>query len=979
MGALVVFLDRAGRLVEFNPACQQLTGYTEAEAKGRQIWDFLLLPEEREAVFGVFHNLSVGDFPRQHENHWVDKAGVPHLIAWSNTALLDEHGEVAIVVGTGMDITERRRAEQRRLTQERFLTILADITRMSMQIPDIEAMLQAVADRITAIIDADACYITFWDPETEQSIPIAASASLRQTFRAMGRRPVAESVTAATLKHGGTLLVEDIPTSGHVSAELAARFGARSGIALPLMAGTQPLGVFFLTFRHPHRFTEEEVTRCEQATQQVALVIAKARLLDSEQAARKRAETLQRITEALSSSIRLDDVLDTIMSELQRVLPYDSASVQEIQGTHSVIIACRGFTNPDQIMGMCFDLASQETPNRTVMLSKQPLIIGDAPAAFEGFSSFPHAPASIRSWLGVPLIIGGQAIGMITLDKQEANYYTREHRDLALAFAAQAAIAIQNARLFVETQRRAQQQEALNTIIAAAATAPDLPSLTATAMERILATTGLQQGGIWAAGHYHRIGIPQELLNAVRTVRAEVASKAPVTVAVENWRAPDVPGVVRWMSEPALAAGIQSSFFTPIMAAGQPIGGLVLCAAAPRPWPQEEVLLLQSVAQQIGTAAQRLHLAEEVMRQAQQLQQVLDTVTDGMLLLDATLHIVLANPASVDYLKVLCPDQAHGILEHVGGIPIASFLEPQARSTWREILVEQPEWRMFQANARPVQTIPDQTNAGWVVAITEITQERRRQAQVQAQERLAALGRMAAGIAHDFNNILQGIIGFADIVATQPGLDEAARSRVERISQEGRRGADLVRQILDFSRQSPPHFQPVAMETLLSYYADIWRGTMPPKVHLTLEIGNAPCLVQADASQLGHVLTNLAVNAIEAMPDGGTLAVRLWTFQLAAHEPSPVATMPAGRWAAVSMSDTGCGIAPSDLPRIFEPFFSTKRTGRSAGLGLARAYGIVQQHSGFVVLASQVNVGTTATVYLPSVMPPPGPDNRDLP
>ncbi len=701
MGALVVFLDRRGRIVEFNHACEQLTGYVKTEVKGQVLWDFLLLPEEQGPVQAVFESLRAGDFPNQFENHWVTKAGAARLITWSNTVLLDADGQVEIIVGTGIDISERKRTEEalrrrdaileavafaaeeflkttdwersiqdvlarlavavnathayliqiagdqtatpqttvrsvwtapdstpvdiselnaehfvslepwrdllmqgqsihgsvkdfpafrqtplwpsfktvaivpvflegeiwgvmgfghsdlehdwqvpevdalraaastfgaalqrwqnveQRQAQERFLTTLADITQMSMEIPDIEAMLQALADRITDIIDADDCYITLWDAENRQSIPVAASAGLRQAFQATGRKPAEELVTGATLKLGRTLVVEDIGSSNYVSAAVAEQFSARSGIALPLMAGTEPLGAFFLTFRSPHRFSPEEIARCEQATQQVALAIAKARLLHSEQAARRRAETLQRITEALSSSIHLHDVLDTMMTELQRVLPYDSASIQEIQGNHAVIIACRGFPNHYQIMGMRFDLSSEGTPNRQVILSRQPLILADAPAAFEDFTSFPHAPAGIRSWLGVPLIIGGEVLGMISLDKQIPNYYTQEHKDLALAFAAQAAIAIQNARLFAETQRRAAQQEALNTIIAAAATALDLPSLVATTMDRILTATGLQQGGIWAAGHYHRVDIPDELMEAIRQNRSEWRPKLP--------------------------------------------------------------------------------------------------------------------------------------------------------------------------------------------------------------------------------------------------------------------------------------------------------------------------------------------------------------------------------------------------------------------------------------------------------------------
>ena len=136
---------------------------------------------------------------------------------------------------------------------------------------------------------------------------------------------------------------------------------------------------------------------------------------------------------------------------------------------------------------------------------------------------------------------------MISLDKQIPDYYTQEHKELALAFAAQAAIAIQNARLFAETQRRAAQQEALNTIIAAAATALDLPGLVATSMDRILTATGLQQGGIWAAGHHHRVSIPRRADGCDSPEKGGMEAETPITLAVEDWNGSDVPELVNWM------------------------------------------------------------------------------------------------------------------------------------------------------------------------------------------------------------------------------------------------------------------------------------------------------------------------------------------------------------------------------------------------------------------------------------------------
>ena len=250
--------------------------------------------------------------------------------------------------------------------------------------------------------------------------------------------------------------------------------------------------------------------------------------------------------------------------------------------------------------------------------------------------------------------------------------------------------------------------------------------------------------------------------------------------------------------------------------------------------------------------------------------------------------------------------------------------------------------------------MPGQVNAGWVMSITEVTQERRRQEQVQAQERLAALGRMAAGIAHDFNNILQGIIGFADIVAKQPELNKATQRRVEESAKRATEAPTSCAKSWISAASRRPTFSPSPWSRSYPISRIYGEACCRRTVDLAVEIDDVPCLVEADASQLGHVFTNLVVNGIEAMPEGGTLTVRLRRSSCSPANRPPLRKCLPVDWVAISISDTGCGIAANDLPRVFEPFFTTKRTGRSAGLGLARAYGIIQQHGGFVSLDSQV-------------------------
>lgn len=176
----------------------------------------------------------------------------------------------------------------------------------------------------------------------------------------------------------------------------------------------------------------------------------------AEEALSKRTDqiaTLNRVMQSLSSTLDIAKVLDTILSEIQQVIPYDSASVWLCKDSSMEIIAVHGFPDPQALIGITFSLTSEETPNSTVVRSRVPLIIGDAYSTYSAFRSGVHAKYQIRGWMGVPMIIGDRVIGMLAFDKKVPNFYTEEQSQFALAFAAQAAIAIENARLYTDAQK----------------------------------------------------------------------------------------------------------------------------------------------------------------------------------------------------------------------------------------------------------------------------------------------------------------------------------------------------------------------------------------------------------------------------------------------------------------------------------------------------------------------------------------------
>jgi PAS domain S-box-containing protein len=248
---------------------------------------------------------------------------------------------------------------------------------------------------------------------------------------------------------------------------------------------------------------------------------------------------------------------------------------------------------------------------------------------------------------------------------------------------------------------------------------------------------------------------------------------------------------------------------------------------------------------------------------------------------------------------------------------------------------------------------------------TDLTEQREIEEQLRHQEQLAALGRLAGGIAHDFNNMLATIILYAQLTLNHKDLSPDLSSGVEAIMSESKRASDLIDQILDFSRRSVLTMERLDLTAFVQSVTQVLRRTIPENINLTLDLHCGSCTIEADETRIQQMLMNLAVNARDAMPEGGTLRIGLQSYALRPDEPAPVPDMPAGSWACLVVADTGTGMTDKVQAHMFEPFFTTKARGHGTGLGLAQVYGIVKQHNGFVDVASTPNQGTTFRIYLP--------------
>jgi signal transduction histidine kinase/ActR/RegA family two-component response regulator len=277
----------------------------------------------------------------------------------------------------------------------------------------------------------------------------------------------------AMLKQGHRLKVDEVGIVGYVTGigqpRIALDVGAdaahfknpflpetRSELALPLKVGERVIGALDVQSQHAAAFDQDDVAVLQTMADQLAVAIESARLYQAERARYREAEALRRAALALTSLMPLEQVFERILAELHYVVPYDSASVQLLKGDQLEIIGGRGFSNLSELLGVCIP-ARGDNPNRLVLESREPVIVGDARAHYLSFSQEPHAATDIHSWLGVPLLIGDRIIGMLALDKHQPDFYTETHARAVRAYAVQAAVAIENARLYkgLQDQMRA--------------------------------------------------------------------------------------------------------------------------------------------------------------------------------------------------------------------------------------------------------------------------------------------------------------------------------------------------------------------------------------------------------------------------------------------------------------------------------------------------------------------------------------------
>lgn len=336
-------------------------------------------------------------------------------------------------------------------TQLRQINLLNSITRVSLEAFDFHIMLAVMADRLRELFYADGCYIALWDEEQQMILPGTGSHIAEELNLHLSVNGSEPSLVEMVLNANSPLAIGNLTSSAQINPRQVSMISSKAMLGLPLTASQQRLGAVLMFYDRVRQFSTAELRLAEQATGQVALAIGRARSLEDSQRRAEEAENLRQATASLAAALDLHQVLDTILDHLEKVIPYDRASVYLLEEETLHTVAASGFAVEQQVLGHNFP--SSNALAQQIKILGHPLILEDA-ALEPRFSGWIET-GFVHGWMGVPLIIHGNLIGFLTLGSQLAGAFGREQAHLAQAFANQAAAAIANARLFSEVQRLA--------------------------------------------------------------------------------------------------------------------------------------------------------------------------------------------------------------------------------------------------------------------------------------------------------------------------------------------------------------------------------------------------------------------------------------------------------------------------------------------------------------------------------------------
>jgi PAS domain S-box-containing protein len=450
----------------------------------------------------------------------------------------------------------------------------------------------------------------------------------------------------------------------------------------------------------------------------------------------------------------------------------------------------------------------------------------------------------------------------------------------------------------------------------------------------------------------------------------------PMLVSAERYRQLVESGEVELRGTPA-----RSWLGVPLRTPAEKIGVLaVRDYDRDNAYTQRDVEFLTSVGGQIALAIERKRAEEALRANEARLRVLIEQLPAVLWTVDKNLHFTSAMGAGLARL---------GLRQNqLVGMTLSEYFEtsdrtfPPIAAHHRAIAGEPVTFHLgwkggsYACHVEPLRDSAEKMQGAICMAL-DVTDRKQLEEQFRQAQKMEAVGRLAGGIAHDFNNLLMVIQGYADLLADRLPAGDSLRRNAEQIQTAAQRASSLTRQLLAFSRKQIMEPKVLNIQTVVGDMEKILRRLIGEDIELETSYALDLGLVKADRSQIEQVIMNLAVNARDAMPDGGRLTIETSNVELDASRAHPPVVLAPGKYVMIAVTDNGSGMDAETQAHIFEPFFTTKEQGKGTGLGLATVYGVVKQSGGYVWVYSEPGHGTTFKIYLPKIEEEMTTESRD--
>jgi PAS domain S-box-containing protein len=655
---------------------------------------------------------------------------------------------------------------------------------------------------------------------------------------------------------------------------------------------------------------------------------------------------LAEIGRIISSTLNIDDVYKLFSEEVKKLLPFERIVINliDLEGNKVVNRYVEGISAPERnqkevfpITGTTTEAVTRDRKGLIIQLKDENRVI----AKFPGL--LPEIRAGLRSFLSVPLISRDEAIGGLHFRSKKYNAYSEQDLRIAESIANQIAGAIANAQLFTERQRaeealRVSEERYRNLFNNAQIGLYQTRISDGLVLEVNLRAAQLYGyksreeciGDYVASEHYIDPGTRERLLMELQK-----------NGEVKNWEA-------------RLTRRDGSIYWSRFSCRIHPEKGYIEGVAA-------DITEEKLTGKKLRESEERYRLLVEnsplgiisVSRQGQ----IMDVNPVFLSILGSTSEREVRAINIFNYAPLVETGIAGNVRRCLEYGEAGIYETPHTSKWGKEVF--------FRYHLTPIRDMNSQIT-GVQAIVEDISDKKKLEAQLFQAQKMEAIGTLAGGIAHDFNNILAAMMGYAELASLDAPEGSKANMRWQEVLKAGLRARDLVQQILTFSRQSSQERKPVEIGPIVKETLKLLRASLPSTVEIRQHVESNADVIETDPTQIHQVLMNLCTNAAHAMREsGGTLEVSLSKVDMQGSTTTPYPDLHAGPYVRLSVSDTGHGIPPQLLKRIFDPYFTTKPVGEGTGLGLAVVHGIVKSHGGEITVSSKPGKGTTFHVYLP--------------